>query len=391
MSGASEEYERLNELGLTSIPNRSVCVKHIDELGIKNFIRKTSSKGFCDYCERDTAVIQLEDLMEFIMRTIAYFYTDPANFMSYNSREGGYLGNLYDSDEILQEYFDLDIPETKLFNDVFNSLDYSKAWANEMEYYDSPSDILIYSWEYFKKVAKHRSRYFFGQVRNLHSNEYRLSPDEILKEIGNCIKKYKLIKSIPPGIAIYRCRQHSRKDISVKTSEGMCSPPTDLALNANRMSPAGISMFYGAFDPETSIKETVDSTNKKSPYCTTVAFTAKKGFRVIDLSSIPNLPSPFDETKRKHFYPITFFRDFVRDLAAPVEKDNQAHINYVPTQVITEYFRYPFSDTLKGGKIDGIIYPSSKTGRKACVLFVDNKESLEVLEFNIKSIVRHKI
>lgn len=383
---------RLEELGLNKVPDRYVCGKHIDDPAIRNFIRRESSRGYCDYCNRETSIVPLEDLMEFIMKAVARLYTDPANFMSYQSSEGGYLGNLYDSNEILQEHFELDIPDNKLFDDVFRSLDLNKPWADEMEYHDSPSDVMIYSWAYFKKVVKHRSRYFFGLVKDLNSGDYHIHPEDMLDEIADSIKNFGLAKVLDKGTPLHRCRQHSKDDISVTVAEGMTSPPEKFAVSPNRMSPAGISMFYGAFELETSVAETVDLSNTDVDYFTTVTFITKRELNVIDLSRLPNYPSPFDAKKQKDRFRISFIRDFVADLVSPISRDGRVHIEYVPTQIITEYFRFPFSEKLKSEKqIDGIIYPSSKNGKKACVLFFDNCESLEVLKMDAGTLKTGKI
>lgn len=382
-----DEAMRFEDLGLQSVPDKKVCLNHFDQKPIKKFIRRNADMGYCDYCNKNKYVIALEDLMIFMMEAVQAFYTDPANFMSYNSREGGYLGNVYDSSEILQEHFGLEINEETLFNDIFDSLDYSKGWANEMEYYDSPSDKLLYSWKYFKQLVKNRSRYFFGLVKDLNSEHYLINSNDMLKEIGDSIKKFNLINVLPAGTVLYRCRQHKEGDLMVTTPKGMTSPPDENAVNANRMSPAGISMFYGAFQVETSLAETLDYENNDLEFCTTVGFITNTELTIIDLSALPDLPSPFDQKKLKDYYRISFMRDFVKDLMSPIKRDGRVHIDYVPTQVVTEYFRFPFSDKLKGNKrIHGIVYPSSKNGKKACVLFFDNTESLEVLEMDEDSL-----
>lgn len=63
-------------------------------------------------------------------------------------------------------------------------------------------------------------------------------------------------------------------------------------------------------------------------------------------------------------------RDFIEDFTKPIERSDRAHADYVPTQVVTEYFRHVYR-TDDGHQIDGIIYPSSKTGDKAIVIFAD--------------------
>lgn len=392
MSGVFEEAMRLESLGLNTVPDKNLCASHIEEDSIKKFIRKESNPGYCDYCMKNRSVIPLEDLMEFLMGAVSRFYTDPVEFMSYNSAEGGYLGTTYETKEILEEIFELDIPEIELYNDVYDSLDVSKIWADESMYYDSPSDIMLYSWNYFKKAVKHRSRYFFGLVKNLQSDQYLLDSNQILAEIGNTVKKFKLLKVMPKGTVLYRCRQHEKNDPSVLTAAGMASPPTKYALSPNRMSPAGIPMFYGAFEIETALKETIDFEDKGKDHFTTVEFSLNRDLNIIDLSSLPVLPSPFDPKRNKDRFGIIFLKNFVKDLTAPIKRDGGVHIEYVPTQLVTEYFRFPFSERLNDTKkIDGIIYPSSRNSKRACVLFFDNKESLNELTMEVSSLKTMKV
>jgi hypothetical protein len=261
------------------------------------------------------------------------------------------------------------------------SIDYSSAWSNEEDYYDSESDFLFYHWDYFKEVVKHRSRYLFGNTNSLHSKEYNVKPFDILKDIGKKVKKYHLIRKMNAGTIIQRCRQHSVKE-TIVTSNQICSPEIKYAINPNRMSPAGISMFYGAFELSTCLKETLDIEDKINNCYTTASFITKDNINIIDFSVLPKLPSPFDESRKKDRYPLDFLRQFIKDLSKPLEKDSMAHIDYIPTQVLTEYFRFTFSDRKKATqKIDGIIYPSARDiGKNACVLFLDHQESLEQLQ-----------
>ena len=50
------------------------------------------------------------------------------------------------------------------------------------------------------------------------------------------------------------------------------------------------------------------------------------------------------------------------------------HVEYLPTQVVTDYFRNNFT-THKDTPIQGIVYKSSrKGGQAACVLFFDSTD-----------------
>lgn len=69
---------------------------------------------------------------------------------------------------------------------------------------------------------------------------------------------------------------------------------------------------------------------------------------------------------------VRFLIDFIDDFSKPITRDDRSHIEYVPTQIVTEYFRHIFRSN-KNEKLDGIIYPSSKKKDKsAIVIFADN-------------------
>jgi hypothetical protein len=59
------------------------------------------------------------------------------------------------------------------------------------------------------------------------------------------------------------------------------------------------------------------------------------------------------------------------------------HVDYVPTQIVTEYFRHRFRLS-GGGSLDGIKYRSSRTGQPACVLFFDSDDCGGETEFLTK-------
>lgn len=72
--------------------------------------------------------------------------------------------------------------------------------------------------------------------------------------------------------------------------------------------------------------------------------------------------------------------DFISDFTKPIERSDREHIDYVPTQIVTEYFRHIFKLNDKTN-IDGVIYPSSKNqGKKAIVIFADSKQCVEAAD-----------
>lgn len=375
MSGAMEQAMEYWSRGLSSVPDRKVCASHIADYAVSLFIKRNGKRDKCDYCGRQKNVVDLDALMLYLTDALTHFYTDPANFMSYVSAEGGYLGT-YDGPWEMLENLGLSVEDDQLVDDIYNSFDHSSAWADEGM---AVSDFKYEGWLHFKYVVKHQSRFLFNSANSFRVGGRSISVSNFLKELAVDIRKQRMLTVVDAGTPIYRCRQHANID-DITEARHICSPDVQHAIFPNRMSPAGVSMFYGAFEPEISKLETLQFGDSSRPYHTVAEFYPKEVLRLIDLSKIPNV-SAFDQDKWELFDKVQFLQKFLDDFAKPVAHDGLQHIEYVPTQVITEYFRFAFAKR-PDEKIDGIIYPSSKNRRlNACVLFLDHYESLGILDF----------
>lgn len=360
--------------GLSSVPEKSVCHKHFSDKSIKEFIASNELKNKCAYCNSLKSV-GLETLMFYMMRGIMRHYVDAAEFMIYISREGGYQGTIYSPEELINDQIGLEVDNDYLLQDIITCID-DRAWADPYTYHDNQKDIFVYHWSYFKEVTKYKSRYLFSKTAKLKSNSYQFSPYDILEDIGSYISTFNMTSILSKGTALNRCRQHSN-DESIKQADQMSSPPRDKATIASRMSPSGIPMFYCAFDEKTAIIETIDLNDTTKPLFTTCNFVTRNELKVIDFRKLPPRVSIFDEKNFSIYYVLQFLHEFVQDLSKGISKDGKEQIEYVPTQILTEYFRYVYPEN-----IIGIVYPSSKSvGSSACVLFFDQEESLENLKF----------
>lgn len=231
----------------------------------------------------------------------------------------------------------------------------------------------MYSWDRFKNVVLYNSRYFFTQeTDNFHDSSEEIPPHQFLNQFALYVgpESLNLIKDLPRDTDIFRVRVHDNSKEYTKASE-LGAPPTKLATRPNRMSPAGISMFYGAFDINTAILETYESKDETQTI-TIGKFANIKNLKLLDLAHLPSIPSVFDVDHRGLTHPLRFLYEFRQSISEIVERDDRVHIDYVPTQVVTEYFRRVYK-LPNDEKIDGIIYKSSRDGGKeACVLFIDN-------------------
>jgi hypothetical protein len=121
----------------------------------------------------------------------------------------------------------------------------------------------------------------------------------------------------------------------------------------NRMSPPGVVMTYVAEDEATALAETVptDESAGRQRYAVGT-FATTKDILVLDLSAVPDVPSLFDLGAAPKRSAIRFLHHFVAELAKPIARSDRAHVDYIPTQVLTEYLRA--SPALRGHGLVGL-------------------------------------
>ena len=229
----------------------------------------------------------------------------------------------------------------------------------------SPDRVMHFSWESFKTLVKYSTRFFFGSMGG--------SPDdETLPAAGFFAELARLIAEIPeiypsPCPELYRGRMCATEpDIAEYASATALGPPPPERAAANRMSPAGISMFYGSTDLDTAVAEI--GAHSSYGHAVTGEFTPAREIRLIDLTKLPNLPSIFGSRFAGRYYAILFLREFIHDLTLPIDLDGREHIDYVPTQVFTEYLKYSFP-----ARVDGLMFGSSQGSGANVVVFYGPK------------------
>jgi hypothetical protein len=96
---------------------------------------------------------------------------------------------------------------------------------------------------------------------------------------------------------------------------------------------------------------------------------------MVDLTALPPARGIFADGTRYEKAAIGFLHQFVEDATLPIERDGREHIEYVPTQIVTEYFRHKFLYEYEPGQrsqVHGILYPNSRSEQGFnAVLFVD--------------------
>ncbi len=364
--------------------SKYVCPDCFSDYAIQSFIQDNADEEICSYCATKSEApiaADLSEVIKFIMKGIISEYSNPYDEnMEYDSDEGGYLGEVYHTSDIFEDEIAPLIENENLISDISGSLT-DTYWCRKDYYWLPEHQKLIFNWDQFSEQVKHKTRYVFLRLP-AKSSEYVLEdPDEIptremLNRLGRVLSETNLCRTFDPGHIFHRVRVHKREEIC-NDVEG-CGPPLpEEVMTSGRMSPAGIAMFYGALDEKTALIETHDP-NKEVITCS--KWKSLHILRFLDLTNIPDLPSIFDPERRIERPNIRFLWSFKEDLVKPPHKDKFEHVDYVPTQVFTEYIRYLYSNP-HGDSFDAILYPSRKhPAHTNCVIFCERQNCVGIHE-----------
>ncbi|MHB8736950.1 MAG: hypothetical protein ACYC6M_16725, partial [Terriglobales bacterium] len=96
---------------------------------------------------------------------------------------------------------------------------------------------------------------------------------------------------------------------------------------------------------------------------------------VVDLVNLPRVPSLFDAENRCRRPALQFLRAFSTDAAQTAKPDDKQHLEYVPTQIVSEYLQHSHVS----GPIHGIQWRSTKDSAEvSTVLFLDSDACVDV-------------
>jgi RES domain/HEPN/RES N-terminal domain 1 len=359
----------------------AVCPGCIADEALRQFVTGNLNSTDCSFCGRsgESAVAaDTDSVLSYMSECLKREWSRAIDEYLHDSESPtGYAGPCYETQEILE------------VDEVFANEDFEEfvleafretQWAQKDFAAISEGEALRYGWTDLAETVKHRQRFFFLLAEDEHDEDPGADVPRgrrMLDELGELIRKYDLIRTIPQDTLIYRCRTH-KSDEMPTTAKELGPPPPAKALQS-RMSPAGIPMLYAADEPRTTLAETIDEEPSDEDAATIVTFKLRQDCRVVDLRELPPVPSIFDSgidtTQRRH--ELGFLHGFRRDVSGAVKRDGRQHIEYVPTQVVAEYLRYVFKDG-SGEQIQGVAWGSSRVqGTRNVALFMDASQCVE--------------
>lgn len=372
--------------------HKAVCAKHFSNQYLAKYINKNGYAGICSYCGHHTTVLNMTDFMDYVGNRLV-------DYLGPMDNEDLYLANSFmDKDEEEIPGFVKRGPyivpfDTEYYEDVYDLVnDYGLVTTDDSLNEDIAScfnvdywirrdptallmkDELLFSWQNFASLVKNKLRYTFFRHDEYYqdANNSPYKETDILAEVATMVKL--LEENIPAGEKLYRGRPEDDKAPFSKFSELTSTPVC--AAKSNRMSPHGISMFYGSFESNTPVKEIFNYLKDKSTHIYLGEFMTKRDLKVINLCNIPS-PNFWMEDK-DDWQRYAFLHSFHEEISKPIGS-NDEELEYIPSQVFSEYLRF-IQKSKDGSPYDGIVYRSSLTEKKNVVLFYDNKSSEKILE-----------
>jgi hypothetical protein len=234
---------------------------------------------------------------------------------------------------------------------------------DEAHYVDAAaSDWELHSeWLDFEKSIKTEARFFSPMAQEILAR--------VFKDVGaeETVNGNPFVVEGGPGktiSALFRARTFQSNG---KLEEALCrpdlkigSPPSDLAT-AGRMNAHGISVFYGATDPEVAVAEV------RPPVGSRVVigqFLVIRSVRLLDVDALRSVPvkgSVFDPLFIRRRERAKFLERLSHRISMPVMPNDEV-FEYLVTQVIADY--------LASTDLDGVVFPSVQVpGGKNVVLF----------------------
>ena len=316
-----------------------VCANCFQDQEIRQFINSTSTeRGNCDYCSEESALLDIEELLDFFKIFFSIFRGD------FGYGAGKPLIDLIQEDWKIVTNRDIG---AAMLSDIFQ-ITFGMPISDKIKHQYAPEiEECVHYWNELKQALKWERRF--------------LTDAELLDEYG-WSSLFNINAEIDSNINLYRARIHKNGETNPIVLEEMSSPPKEKAT-AGRANPCGIPYLYLSKTPQTTLYET------RSSYLDTLSIgrfvVCGANLKIVDFTSHP---SPFNHMDDMWELAQSKFlkRAISADLSKPLRRFD-SELEYIPTQFICEFIRYStgadgiqFNSSLDEGGVNIVLFDPSK-------------------------------
>lgn len=340
-----------------------LCIQCVKDIRFKKLIQSISQKGFCNCCENNDYVIDV-DSNEFTQMTkalIRYHYSE----WDYNEHWGGdgYGSLFYEDDNIF--FNKQNFKNEEVYEELINRIecfevyeDYDKGVSIFAGYDEGEQNPLLQS-------IKSDLDYSIKEVEHKLKNEnYFKFEDQISEMLSEYSGKCKL--NIGINSEFYRARvgfEYKKRSlfedgfegefIYIPYSNSQIGAPPPLLAGLGRLNRVGVSYFYCATDKYTAISEIRPH---PGDILSIGKFLTNRELTIFDLTESQFLNFYQNDETLDKFGKLNTFTELMQKVIPPSERHA-----YNITQLI--------SDCIRKLNFDGILFPSSVGNGENLVVF----------------------
>ena len=332
-----------------------ICFNCVKLPSLKKYIAQNGAQFNCVFCQKQEICSDVKTLQAFMLEKVYQVLVPVDDLSSYDQgmvfdcgADEPHIFELwaffedyekFACDAFMESFIDI-IPREKddRGNVVFYAL--NDGTLDEINEFED-------RWESFLESIRHGNRFFNELAKKFLDDLFSVFLlDSILDD--------SIVNVLDSETPLYRARiasdANTMKEIWSDPVKQLGPTPAYLASN-QRMSPEGISVFYGALDRATCISEIRPLVGDK---VISGEFRALADLKLLNLNKLVDLRFNldfFDENYVRSAHASAFFKELIFQMSRPARRDSKN--SYISTQVIFEYLSVIFREQL-----DGIVYRS---------------------------------
>lgn len=353
-----------------------VCPNCVFDEGLRGWIVLEGAQySTCSFCGKASHTASAEELFTYMLTVIERDWSpasesDQIPFSHEFRDDPAFRPTEYGTAELLG-LLDNPLGDDRLHHMFCDAL--PEAWIHDDNWVGTARQNLEWSWERFAEQLKTRTRFLvLREPATSAAPSAETPPHKMLDHLAHVIEQTDLIRELAAGTLLFRGRKHRPGESFTPTAD--LGAPHPRYAEAQRMSPPGISFFYGSTDAETCLAEL---RGLQGELAIVGRWSSNRPLIILDLVELPETPSIFDLVYGDIRDLVLFTRWFVGQITKPVLAHDRPQVDYIPSQVVAEYIRFAMTRD-DGTPIDGIRFPSVAHDRGVNFALFDGPELHEI-------------